>query len=45
MGLGMALFFLGEGLNHYHHLILANLRKDGAKAYKVRKASIGIQGS
>ncbi|SAM04132.1 hypothetical protein [Absidia glauca] len=40
MGLGMALFFLGEGLNHYHHLILANLRKDGAKAYKIPQGGL-----
>ncbi|ORZ13629.1 3-oxo-5-alpha-steroid 4-dehydrogenase-domain-containing protein [Absidia repens] len=33
--LGVILFFVGEGLNHYHHLILANLRKDGAKEYKI----------
>ncbi|CAO3597655.1 unnamed protein product [Absidia cylindrospora] len=33
--LGIILFFIGEGLNHYHHLILANLRKDGAKEYKI----------
>ncbi|KAI8975069.1 3-oxo-5-alpha-steroid 4-dehydrogenase-domain-containing protein [Mycotypha africana] len=32
---GVALFFIGEGTNCYHHLILSNLRKDGSKEYKI----------
>ncbi|KAL0089103.1 hypothetical protein F4703DRAFT_1733606, partial [Phycomyces blakesleeanus] len=32
--LGAVLFFFGESLNHYHHIILAGLRKDGSKEYK-----------
>ena len=34
--LGAALFVLGEGINFYHHRLLARLRKDGNKAYKVK---------
>ncbi|KAI8340308.1 3-oxo-5-alpha-steroid 4-dehydrogenase-domain-containing protein [Chlamydoabsidia padenii] len=40
IGLGMTLFFLGEGLNHYHHLILADLRKDGIKEYKIPRGGL-----
>ncbi|KAF7723899.1 hypothetical protein EC973_001522 [Apophysomyces ossiformis] len=33
---GTALFILGEGINHYHHLVLADLRTDASiKSYKV----------
>ncbi|KAI7862239.1 3-oxo-5-alpha-steroid 4-dehydrogenase-domain-containing protein [Spinellus fusiger] len=32
---GFLLFLLGEGINYYHHLLLANLRKDGSKEYKI----------
>ncbi|KAI9301651.1 hypothetical protein BJ944DRAFT_207302 [Cunninghamella echinulata] len=35
MKLGMSLFILGEGLNHYHHCILSNLRRGGSKEYKI----------
>ncbi|CAO3642869.1 unnamed protein product [Cunninghamella echinulata] len=35
MKLGMCLFFLGEGLNHYHHCILSNLRSGESKEYKI----------
>jgi hypothetical protein len=33
---GLILFTIGEMMNFYHHQILANLRSDGPKEYKVR---------
>ncbi|KAI8327267.1 3-oxo-5-alpha-steroid 4-dehydrogenase-domain-containing protein [Choanephora cucurbitarum] len=33
--LGLALFFVGEGLNLYHHWILRSLREPGQTAYKI----------
>ncbi|KAI9475701.1 MAG: 3-oxo-5-alpha-steroid 4-dehydrogenase-domain-containing protein [Benjaminiella poitrasii] len=33
--IGVILFFTGESVNLYHHLILRNLRKDGSKDYKI----------
>lgn len=35
--IGILLFILGESINHYHHRILSDLRKDGSKEYKVRE--------
>ncbi|KAI9023828.1 3-oxo-5-alpha-steroid 4-dehydrogenase-domain-containing protein [Phycomyces nitens] len=37
---GVILFFFGEGLNHYHHRILADLRKDGSKEYKIPRKGL-----
>ncbi|KAI8098749.1 3-oxo-5-alpha-steroid 4-dehydrogenase-domain-containing protein [Halteromyces radiatus] len=37
---GTLLYFFGEGLNHYHHLILADLRKDGSKEYKIPQGGL-----
>jgi very-long-chain enoyl-CoA reductase len=33
--LGFILFFIGEYINYYHHLILSQLRQDGSKKYKI----------
>lgn len=35
--LGVVLFFIGEYINFYHHLILRDLRKGGSKEYKVKQ--------
>lgn len=32
---GFVLFFVGESVNYYHHIILSRLRADGSKEYKV----------
>ncbi|KAI8063250.1 3-oxo-5-alpha-steroid 4-dehydrogenase-domain-containing protein [Gongronella butleri] len=38
--LGAALFVLGEGINFYHHKILASLRKNGNTAYKIPQGGL-----
>ncbi|CAO3613135.1 unnamed protein product [Cunninghamella blakesleeana] len=35
INLGILLFFIGEGINYYHHIILSNLRNEGSKEYKI----------
>lgn len=37
---GVALFFIGISGNFYHHYLLASLRKDGDKQYKIPRGGL-----
>lgn len=40
MYVGVVVFFIGISGNFYHHYLLANLRKDGEKQYKIPRGGL-----
>lgn len=40
IGIGLVVWFIGVGLNFYHHLVLSKLRKSGEFAYKLPRRGL-----